>query len=85
MTSTAEDPQAARPWADASLPPDERARLLEAALTEDERHRLLHSHWAAGRMPGATPPPNSPPAPDTPRRSSGSACRRCARPTQASG
>lgn len=31
-----------RPWMDAKLSPDARARLLDQALTEDERYGLLH-------------------------------------------
>ncbi|WP_051378274.1 beta-glucosidase [Derxia gummosa] len=37
---------AARPWLDAHLPPDERARLLEAELTLDERIALVHGPMA---------------------------------------
>jgi beta-glucosidase len=38
----AAEPQA-RPWMNAALSPDERARLLERELTDDERFGLLHS------------------------------------------
>lgn len=34
------------PWLDASLPPDERASLLERQLTQDERLQLVHGIWA---------------------------------------
>jgi beta-glucosidase len=40
--ATAAEPQA-RPWMNAALSPDERARLLEHALTDEERFGLLHS------------------------------------------
>jgi beta-glucosidase len=37
---------AEQPWVDASRSPDERARLLEAAMTQDEKLALLHGDFA---------------------------------------
>lgn len=57
------DIAASQPWTDASLSPDERARLLVQAMTDDERIGLLHSLMAvplakgyaipAGAVPGS--------------------------------
>jgi len=44
--------QHAYPWLDATLPPDERARLLDNALTDDERFGLLHGIMAVPLRPG---------------------------------
>src|SRR6185312_8538114 len=56
MTTTSVASQPARPWMDAKLSPDERARRLEAALTDDERYGLLHGVMAVPFLPGMKVP-----------------------------
>jgi beta-glucosidase len=46
---------AARPWNDATLSPDARAKLLVAQLTQDEKFQLIRSYYA-----GPDRPPNKP-------------------------
>ncbi|WP_243048166.1 glycoside hydrolase family 3 C-terminal domain-containing protein [Dyella sp. RRB7] len=53
-TAAAQAP-AARPWSDAALSPDARAKLLLAQLTQDEKFQLIRSYYA-----GPDRPPNKP-------------------------
>jgi len=46
MFATAASAQAAKPWMNTKLSPDERARLLDAELTLDERIGLVHGPMA---------------------------------------
>jgi beta-glucosidase len=46
MFATAASAQAAKPWMNTKLSPDERARLLDAELTLDERIGLIHGPMA---------------------------------------
>lgn len=51
-----------RPWMDASLTVDERARLLDDALTVDERRGLLHAQMPLPLLPSWPVPPDAIPA-----------------------
>ncbi|MFT4254499.1 MAG: glycoside hydrolase family 3 C-terminal domain-containing protein [Caulobacter sp.] len=52
----AQPTSAERPWMNPKLSPDERARLLDAALTEEERYGLLHGPMPLAFFPGAKIP-----------------------------
>lgn len=55
MGAAGAQPPSARPWNDASLSPDARAKLLLAQLTQDEKFQLIRSYYA-----GPDRPPNKP-------------------------
>jgi len=59
--SSAQAPSPERPWMNAKLSPDERARLLDQALTEDERYGLLHGIMPLPFFPGAKIPEDAVP------------------------
>jgi beta-glucosidase len=48
---------ATRPWSDATLFPDARARLLLAQLTQDEKFQLIRSYYAGPDRPANKPFP----------------------------
>ena len=50
-----------RPWMNAKLSADERAKLLDQALTDDERYGLLHGIMPLPFFPGAKMPEDSVP------------------------
>ena len=47
----------ARPWGDATLSPDARARLLVAQMTQDEKFQLIRSYYAGPDRPSDKPFP----------------------------
>ncbi|WP_201313524.1 glycoside hydrolase family 3 C-terminal domain-containing protein [Dyella sp. EPa41] len=47
----------ARPWSDATLSPDARARLLVAQMTQDEKFQLIRSYYAGPDRPSDKPFP----------------------------
>ena len=55
VRTTAAADVASRPWMNVSLTPDERARLLNAAMTNDERFVLLHGSWGLPFITGHVP------------------------------
>jgi beta-glucosidase len=53
----AEPQSLTRPWNDATLSPDARAKLLLAQLTQDEKFQLIHSYYAGPDRPADKPFP----------------------------
>ena len=57
QATAATAPAVSRPWTDATLSPDARAKLLLAQLTQDEKFQLIRSYYAGPDRPATAPYP----------------------------